>query len=128
VGETLRSVDTKRSWEWLSFAATLPASPIQFLSTAANKQLAGGRYIVTAINATNAATTAGTLTLYDGQDTTGEILGVINLAAGTSLNLILGTTGTLTEIGIFMAVSGGTFTGSVLAIPLSRYNITPPGQ
>ncbi len=128
MGELLRSVDVKRSWEWLSFAATLPASPIQFLSQAANKQLATGRYIVTAINAANTATTAGTLTLYDGQDTTGEILGVIEAGASLSNNLVLGTTGAMCEIGIFMAVSGGTFTGSVLAIPLTRYTNTPPGQ
>src|SRR5258708_3245807 len=109
-------------------AASLPASPIQFLSQAVNKQLATGRYIVTGGNVTNAGTATGTLTLYDGQDTTGEIIGVITVASGLSANLILGTTGVLTDIGIYLAVATGTFTGSVLAIPLARYNITPPGE
>jgi hypothetical protein len=128
VDEPLRSLDTKSSYEWLSLMASLPASPIQFLSQAANRQLATGRYIVTGGNVANSGTATATLTLYDGQDTTGEIMGVINVPASGTANLILGTTGVYAEIGIFMAVTTGVLTGSVLATPLARYNITPPGQ
>lgn len=128
VSESLRSVATKRSWEWLSFVASLPASPIQFRSLAAGTQLATGRYIVTGVNATNTATVAGVLTLHDGQDATGPIIGVYDLAAGAPVNAVIGTRGAMTDIGIFLEVSGGMFSGSVLVVPLSRYTNTVPGQ
>ena len=128
MGDQLRSIPTIKSYEWLAFVGQLPASPIQFKAQAANINLTGGRYVVTGLNVTNSATTACTVTLHDGQDTTGQILTTAVVPASGSLNIVLGSNGAYAEIGIYMEVVTGTLTGSVLAVPLSRYNVTLPGQ
>src|SRR5579872_2801413 len=122
----LRSVRTLGSWEWLAFAAQLPSSPEQFLSVSASQKLLTGRYIVTGVSGTNAATTAGTVTLYDGQDNTGEIIVTKNVAASADFFIALPGNGVMVEIGVYLGVATATITGSVLAIPLTRYANTPP--
>ena len=124
----LRGQDLKGSWEWLHFAAGLPAKPFQLDAVTASKALVGGRYILTGGSFNNTATTAATVTVYDGQDATGEIIAQLTVPASSSLLLSTANDGVLTEIGLFVGVSGGTITGSLWAVPLWHYNITPPGQ
>lgn len=124
----LKGRDGKLDWEWMSFAATLPAKPFQFLNLAANKYLLSFRCIVVGLSLNNSATAGGLLTLYDGQDANGEIIAQQGYAASSTVNQLLGTTGVLAENGVFLGVSGGTLTGAVWAIPLWHYNVTPPGE
>lgn len=128
MAERLRSIENKGDWRWLSFAASLPASPFQFKAVSASQQLLTGRYIVTGASVFNTATTAGTLALYDGMDANGQLIIVESAAASASQDLPIGSNGVLTEIGVYLSLTTATFTGVVWAIPLSRYNITPPVQ
>jgi hypothetical protein len=127
MADRLRSLETKSDWEWLSFAASLPATPFGFAGISASRQLLTGRYIVTGASVYNTATTAGTLALYDGLDTTGQLIIVESAAASASQDLPIGANGVMTSMGVFLSISTATFTGTVWAIPLDRYNITPPG-
>lgn len=122
-----RGQDWKSRWDWLHFAAGLPAKPFHFKALAASQQLPTGRYIFVGGTLNNTATTAATVTLYDGQDNTGEIIFQVTVPASSSVPVNTANDGVLTEIGLFLAVSGGTVTGSVWAVPLWHYNITAPG-
>lgn len=118
----------KESWEWLSFAASLPAKPFQFSALTAGRLLNSGRYILVGVSLNNISTNAGVLTLYDGQDTNGEISGVVPFAASAGAAQTFGTRGVLMEIGIYLNPSAGSVTGTVYAVPLAHYNNTPPGE
>lgn len=122
-----RGQDWKQRWEWLNFAAGLPAKPFQLSGVTASQKLNLGRYIFVGGSLNNTATTAATVTLYDGQDATGEIIFQVTVPASSSLSVNTANDGVLAEIGLFLAVSGGTVTGSIWAVPLWHYNITPPG-
>lgn len=124
----LRGQDWKGRWDWLNFAAGLPAKPFQLKAVTASQTMTSGRYIFVGGVFNNTATTAATVTVYDGQDATGEIIGQVTVPASSSLSLNTANDGVLAEIGLFVAVSGGTVTGSVWAVPLWHYNITPPGE
>jgi hypothetical protein len=126
--ERLRGIKTLGDWDWLEFAAGLPSSGNQFIAQTASQKLMTGRYIVTGICGTNAATTAGTVTLYDGQDASGEIIATKNVAASSDFILAIPSRGVMTEIGVFLGIVTANITGTVWAIPLTRYNLTPPGQ
>lgn len=123
----LRGQDWKGRWDWLNFAAGLPAKPFQLVGVTSKVTLTTGRYIFVGGVFNNTATTAATVTVYDGQDSTGEIIGQVTVPASSSLPLNTANDGVLAEIGLFVAVSGGTITGSIWAVPLWHYNITPPG-
>lgn len=127
MAERLRSVATKGSWEWLSFAASLPAKPYQLRAVTASQLLNTGRYIFVGAVFNNTATTAATVTVHDGQDANGEIVGQVTVPASSSLPLNTANDGVLCEIGLYVEIATGTITGSVWAVPLAHYNITPPG-
>lgn len=124
----MRGQDLKGDWQWLAFAASLPASPIQFLAVTASQKLATGRFIVGGITGVNTAATAGQVALYDGQDATGPLIGIVDVAATSSFTIPLPANGVMTEIGIYLGVTTATLTGSVSAVPLWIYNKTAPGQ
>lgn len=124
----LFSLETRESWEFLRAAADLPSHAFQFTNVAASLQLFNGRYIITGIDVNNVGTVAGTLTLYDGQDTSGVQLGVQRVGSTNTVIPPWPARGVLCEIGVFLGVSGGALSGTVWAVPLALYNITPPGR
>jgi hypothetical protein len=120
--------DRKMSWGAQAAFASLPASPNQFLGKSVAFQLFTGRYILAGISFSETAGTAGVLTVHDGQDATGEILGVFPYAANGGVNQLFGVVGAMSEIGVYMSISAGTITGTLLAVPTWTYDITAPGQ
>jgi len=124
----LQGVDAKGSWEWLRFAAGLPAKAIPINSVSASGQLVSGRYIVTGISLNNSATTGGLVTLHDGGDASGVVILEAGFSASSTAQVAVPSRGVLTEIGIYLSLAGGLVSGCVYAIPLWAYNLTPPGQ
>lgn len=118
----------KGSWEWLAFAAALPSQPFQFVAVTAGQLLLSGRYLVTGITINNSATVAGTVTLYDGQDTTGTIALTQHFSASGTQTTPTVPNGVMCEIGVFMNVTAGNISGAVWAVPLSLIAGTPPGE
>lgn len=123
-----RGTHMQGSWDWLRFAAQLPAKPFQFTSVSAGKLIVAGRYILREITGLNNATVGGTLTVLDGQDATGVICGTQGYAASQQFSHSFSTGGVLTEIGIWLTPGNGTLTGTVLAVPLWEYENTAPGE
>lgn len=121
-------MENKASLEWLSFMASLPAEPHSFAGVTSTKLLLRGRWIVTGAVVFNTATTAGSIALYDGEDTTGQLITVKSAAASESSDLPIGSNGVVTTIGVFLNCATGTFTGTVWAIPLWRYKRNPPAE
>lgn len=127
MAQGLSGQDAKLSWEALAFFASLPASPNTFTAQSGSGRLVTGRYVVTGYSGINAATTAGTIALYDGQDATGEFISAAVVPASSAFNVALPNQGVQTDIGLFIVVTTATVTGSVLMVPLWTYNVTPPG-
>jgi len=121
-------VDAKGSWEWLRFASQLPAKPFQFTAQSTNKLVYKGRCILREITGLNNNATGGTLTLLDGEDTTGTIAGTQGYAASSQFSHSFASFGILMEIGCFLVPGGQSLTGTVALVPLWEYNITPPGE
>lgn len=117
----------KGSWEWLEFAAQLPAQPFVFGPTAANALVYSGRCILLGGSYLNSATAAGTVQLLDGQDATGGLVVATAVAASSPATPNLPGQGILCEIGVFLLPGGTTIKGSVYVIPLAHYDFTPPG-
>lgn len=116
------------SWEWLAFAASLPSRPVPFSSVSGNTQLFTGRCILTGVTFNNLATTSGVVQLLDGQDATGAPAWQVHAGGSNQAQSILPNNGVLMDIGVFMAVSTVTITGSILVIPLLAYDKTPPAH
>lgn len=95
---------------------------------AAGKQLLVGRYILREITGLNNATVGGTLTLLDGQDASGEIAVTQGYAASQQFSHTIASVGVLMELGVWLTPGNGNLTGTVLAVPLWQYDITPPGE
>lgn len=115
------------SWEWLAFAAGLPAEPIPFTGVAANTLIASGRFIVTGFTTSNASTSAQTFNLRDGLDNTGKVIVEFSPNASAKQVVSLPSRGLLVEIGIWAECGGGPISGAVYAIPLWHYPLTVPG-
>lgn len=118
----------KSSWPWLEFAAGLPAKAVPFPVKSAGFQAFGGRCIYLGITGANAATVAGSIILYDGQDATGAQVGNYAAAASSPVSQLGPSNGVMCEIGLWVVPTGITLTGSVLVIPLWHYSFTPPGE
>lgn len=115
------------SWEWLEYAAGLPSKPINVAGTSANFLVASGRHILTGLSLINAATTAGTVKVHDGTDTTGMIVYANSVAGSGILNASLPVRGLLCEIGVFIEVVTATLNGAVYLTPLWHNRRTAPG-
>jgi hypothetical protein len=124
----LRAVDQKSSWDWLRFAAALPAKPEPVNNLSAGKLIYKGRCIAIGCALNNSSTNGGILTVYDGEDANGTNAGAYGFAASNSLKQTFGLLGVLHEIGVFLSPSAGSLTGALWVIPLWQYNVTPPGE
>lgn len=117
-----------RSWDWLYFAAQLPANPIPVPSTSASKLVYSGRCILTGGVFTNSGGGAGSVQLLDGQDNTGTLVGAAAVAAGATSPITIAGQGVLCELGVYLVVTTATIIGSAWIIPLWHDQKTPPGD
>lgn len=124
---TERRYSLEGSWDWLEYAAGLPSKPINVAATSANFLVASGRAILTGLSLINAATTAGTVKVYDGTDTSGMIVYANSIAGSGILNASLPVRGLLCEIGVFVQVTAATLNGAVYITPLWHNRETAPG-
>lgn len=116
------------SWEWLHFAARLPAQPVPFTNVAAGQVLYPGRCIFLGATFNNAGTAAGRLDILDGLDGNGGIAWRFPAAASALGGGAVPSNGILMEVGVFLNPSGVTLTGAGLVIPLWHDRRTPPGD
>jgi hypothetical protein len=87
-----------------------------------------GRCILREITGLKNSTTGGTLTLLDGEDSSGAIAGTQGYAASAQFSHSFAAFGVLLEIGCYLNPGTGPITGTVMLVPLWYYNITPPGE
>lgn len=118
----------KGDWEWLRFAASLPAIPITLPSLTANTLLYSGRCILTGLNVENQGGGSGVMNLRNGVDNTGEYIAILPLGATASASQQFGTLGVLLDIGLYAEIVSVTMRGAVFVIPLWHYGFTSPGS
>lgn len=126
--ETLRGQDNRGDWALTAGFASLPSSAYQFNAISAGQLILPGRYIVRGAMLIDNNAGAAIVVLYDGQDTTGTIMGAVGAGAGLENAVTFGAHGVLTEIGCYINPSAGPVSGVVWAVPMWTYNITPPSQ
>lgn len=117
----------KGSWDWLEFAAQLPANPQAVTTQSANGLIYSGRCVLTGAFLNNTATTAGSVQLLDGQDAKGLLVAGAQLPAATITPITAPAQGILCENGVFMVLATAIVSGSVLIIPLWHDEYTAPG-
>lgn len=125
---TRRPHDLKGSWEWLAFAATLPADPVALTGAPTGQLVGTGRHILMGGTLVNTATTASTWNVYDGMDNTGTQIAQVTVPAGGNAPLAMPASGVLCETAVFARYSGGLVTGSLWIVHLWKYPFTPPGE
>lgn len=109
-------------------AGNLPADPVPLPAAGAGGQVETGRSVITGVNLINTATTAATVTLYDGQDAKGGQIAQYNIPASTASPFVFPNRGVLLEMGLFVVVTGGVVVGTAYLIHLWRYPFTPIGD
>lgn len=114
------------SWDWLEYAAGLPSKPVPFSFVVGNFLAEGGRAILTGGVFVNSATTAGTVLVHDGTDTSGAVVAAVSVAASGLAQLPLPVRGVLLEIGCYVEVNTLQIKGSVYLTPLWHYPLTAP--
>lgn len=89
--------------------------------------VASGRFILAGAGLVNSATTAGTVTIYDGGGANGLLVAQLSVPASGSLPYNAPLHGVLLEIGCFVQLSGAGLTGAIYLIPLWHFPNTAPG-
>lgn len=125
---TRRGRDQKSSWEWLQFAASLPADPIPLNGALTGQLVETGRQILMGGSLVNSASVARTWNVYDGYDNTGVQVAQITVPAAGNAPLAMPAAGVLFETAVFARFSGGLVTGSLWVVHLWKYPFTPPGE
>ena len=115
-------------WEWLQWAASLPAKAILIPNITVDTQLFTGRCIYKGFTIANNAVGGGNFNLYDGRDATGYPLNLDFPGNGTTITRSLTGGGVLVENGVFCHVSTGPMLGSLFVVPLWHYPHTVPGE
>lgn len=124
-----RALAQAGSYEWMQFAAGQPADPVPVPPSGGSGLVKSGRAILTAIGIKNTATAAGEVDILDGQDSKGQLVVPIQIAASSSTFLTFGPRGIILEIGCFIVVTAANLTGSIMMVHLFRYpGLTPPGE
>ena len=75
----------KGSWEWLEYAAQLPAKAVNF-TTSADTLIYGGRCIYMGFTMANNAVGGGNFNLYNGRDANGAPLNLDFPSNGSTIN------------------------------------------
>lgn len=116
------------SWEWLEFAAGLPAKVIAWPNGSAGGLVASGRLLVTGGWVNNGATTAGLAQLFDGISSTALEIARVPAAASSPTLFSFPNKGLLCEIGLFVATNSTVIGGAMYIIPLWHGEFTAPGE
>lgn len=118
----------KGSWEWLKFAAQLPANPILFNNVTGHLTVFSGRCIVTGMSAFNSSVSGSNVDLYDGTDGSGIPFDVLPFGSSAPFSRTYGGQGILLESGLHMYTGAATLAGSAWLIPLWHDDYTEPGD
>lgn len=118
----------KASWEWLEFAAGLPAKHAAVPGPTNWGQVVGGRNILTSATFSNASGAAVTITIRDGAAADGDPMAILVVPANSGLPWDGPASGVLAEVGIFIASPGANVTGVIHYVPLEHNYGTPPGE
>ena len=113
---------------WLTTISEVPSDPVGLPPAGTGGLVETGQLILFGGSVQNTATTAATLTIYDGADVKGTQLGVHVIAAGTDRQITLPRAGVLCEIGLFVVVTGGVVVGTLYIGHIWKYPFTPPGE
>lgn len=113
---------------WLTTISEVPADPVGLPAAGTGGLIETGQLILFGGSVQNTATTAATLTIYDGADAKGTQLGVHVIPASTDRQITLPRAGVLCEIGLFIVVTGGVVTGTFYVGHIWKYPFTPPGE
>lgn len=114
--------------DWLTTISEVPSDPVGLPPAGTGGLVETGQLILFGGSVQNTATTAATLTIFDGADAKGTQLGVHIIAAGTDRQIVLPRAGVLCEIGLFVTVTGGIVVGTVYLGHIWKYPFTPPGE
>ena len=123
-----RGRDLKASWEWLAFAASLPADPVPFGPISAGQLLQSGRAIYIGAAFKNTGTGGGDLQVLDGMDASGNLVDRITVAANGLARATGLPYGVLCESGIYLVPTSATLQGVLWLVHLWKYPFTPPGE
>lgn len=101
------------------YAARCPAKPVPVNALAGNSVLFSGRAVLTGWQLFNSGS-AGTITLYDGQDAKGTIVGMMNLPSSGTPIAGPGFPGVKLLIGLYVVVATGSITGAFWLQPVEE--------
>lgn len=118
----------KGSWEWLAFAAGLPAKPILVPGISADTQLFTGRCIFKGFSVRNNSGGSSNFDLYDGHDANSPAISLQSTSSSQVSAVTLTGGGILVENGIFVHAIAGPINGSIFVVPLWHGERTPPGE
>lgn len=120
--------DLKRSFDWLEFAAGLPAHHVPYKAASASFQGFKGSCILQAVWVNNGNAAGQTFILTDGEDATGPIIHQAFIGNGQNQNQPFSPRGILCETGVFVQLFGGPWNMTLFVVPLWHYTSTPPGE
>lgn len=123
-----RAADLAGSWEWLEFAARLPARPVPIASGSAVLTVYSGRCIFTGLSLTNSGGSGGTALVYDGLDVSGTPAARMGIGANSTSQFAAPGQGILMEIGVTLNPATLTLQGTAYVVPLWHGPRTPPGE
>lgn len=114
--------DRQDAW---AYAARCPAKPVPVNAVTGSKTLFSGRAVLSGWQLFNSGS-AGTVTIYDGQDANGTIVGEMNLPSSGTPIAGPGFPGVKLLIGLFVVVATGTVTGAFWIQPVDE--VTTEGE
>lgn len=123
-----RTRNLKASWEWVEFAAGLPARHAAVPGPTAWGQVVPGANLFMGATIANASGAAVTVTIRDGADVSGDPMAVLVVPANSGLPYVGPSSGILAEVGIFIASPGANVSGVIHYVPLEHNQNTPPGD
>ena len=114
--------------DWLIKVCNLPADPVPLPPLGTGGLIESGQLALFGGSVINSATTAATLTIYDGMDAKGGLIAQITVPASGNTQINLPRAGVICEMGLFAVVAGGLVTGPLYVAHLWKYPFTPPGE
>lgn len=104
--------------ELVEYLQSQPAEAVPFLGLSGALQLTSGRWLYYGGAINNLTTTAGGVHVFDGLADTNKFIGQITAGASAAAQSTGPTYGVICEAGIYIQATGGTFNGSIWAVPL----------
>ena len=120
--------DLKASYEWLEFAAGLPAKVVPWTNESASFQGFKGRCVLQAVAGINGNAGTQSIQLHDGEDASGALIFPTAVPGNGYLFQPFSPRGILCETGVFVQIPAGPWSITLLLVPLWHYSNTPPGS